>query len=272
MYSTRFKTTLFVSISLFAFSSIKAQQKVKDGTGIPATSLPAPGSILELQSTQAGLRMPQVSLTSTVSWLPMLGSGVAATSPGMTVYNTNTAIVSGTGTNSQFYGILIGGKGEYYWDGFGWVAKGGNQAQTVETWIKASGAATQTVGATAAAATVLDFSAETSDRLNEFDLTTNTATIATSGIYMVIATVKKNTGPTTTSWGAALITRGTLSGITTLANVDGTNNNTDAPTFSGSTAIYFTAGEQVTIEVFRGAASPSFTASNATVAIVKLSN
>ncbi len=189
----------------------------------------------------------------------------------MTVYNTNTAVTSGTGTNGQFYGILIGGKGEYYWDGFGWVAKGGNQAQTVETWIKAAGAATQAVGATAAAATVLDFSAETADRLNEFDLTTNTATMSTSGIYMVMATVKKNTGAAG-NWGAALIARGTVSGISTLANVDGTNNAADAPTFSGSAAIYLTAGEQLTIEVFRGASSPAFTASNATVAIVKLSN
>src|SRR5882757_5514205 len=145
----------------FTVISTQAQQKIKDGTGSPATSLPAAGSILEVQSTQAGIRFPQVTLTSTIVWAPLLGSGTAATSPGMTVYNTNTAITSGTGTNSQFYGILIGGKGEYYWDGFGWVAKGGNQAQTVETWIKAVGVATQAVGATAAAATVLDFSVET---------------------------------------------------------------------------------------------------------------
>lgn len=266
------KKKLLIFLSILTAAGTQAQQKIKDGTGTPATSLPAAGSILEVQSTQAGIRFPQVALTSTVAWAPLLGSGVAATSPGMTVYNTNTTITSGTGTNSQFYGILIGGKGEYYWDGFGWVAKGGNQAQTVETWIKATGAATQTINATAALATVLDFSTETADRLNEFDLTTDKATIATSGIYMVIATVKKNTGPTTTSWGAALIARGSISGITTLANVDGTNNNVDAPTFSGSAAIFFNAGEQVTIEAFRGASSPSFTASNATVAIVKLSN
>jgi hypothetical protein len=265
------KRKLFICLSILATLSTEAQQKIKDGTGTPVTSLPAAGSILEVQSTQAGIRFPQVALTSTVAWAPLLGSGVAATSPGMTVYNTNTAITSGTGTNSQFYGILVGGKGEYYWDGFGWVAKGGNQAQTVETWIKATGAATQTVNATAAAATVLDFSAETADRLNEFDLTTNKATIATSGIYMVMATVKKNTGAAG-NWGAALIARGSVSGISTLANVDGTDNSADAPTFSGSAAIFFTAGEVVSIEAFRGASSPSFTASNATVAIVKLSN
>jgi hypothetical protein len=266
------KKQLLLSLLLLATIYTQAQQKIKDGTGAPATSLPAAGSILELQSTQAGLRMPQVSLTNTVAWLPMLGSGVAATSPGMTVYNTNTGIISGTGTNSQFYGILIGGKGEYYWDGFGWVAKGGNQAQTVETWIKATGNTVQAVGATAAAATVLEFNAKSADRLSELNLTTNTATIGTAGIYMVIATCKKNTGPTTTNWGAALIARGSVSGIATLANVDGTNNNVDAPTFSGSAAIFFAAGEQVTIEVFRGASSPAFNVSAPTVAIVKLSN
>ena len=265
------KKQLLICFSVFVTTAATAQQKIKDGTGTPVTSLPAAGSILELQSTQAGLRMPQVALTNTVTWSPLLGSGTAATSAGMTVYNTNAAITSGTGTNSLFYGILIGGIGEYYWDGFGWVAKGGNQAQTVETWIKASGATTQAVGATAAAATVLDFSAETADRLNEFNLTTNKATIATAGIYLVMATTKKNTGAAG-NWGAALIARGTVSGITTLANVDGNDNSADAPTFSGSAAIYLTAGEVLSIEVFRGASSPAFNVLSATVAIVKLSN
>jgi len=96
-----------------------AQQKIKDGTGTPATSLPAAGSILELQSTQAGLRMPQVSLTDTKTWAPLIGSGAATTSPGMTVYNTNAAITNTTADAN--YPAL--GKGEYYWDGTGWVVK-----------------------------------------------------------------------------------------------------------------------------------------------------
>src|SRR5882757_4926838 len=107
---------IFLCFLVTATLGANAQQKIKDGTGTPATSLPAAGSILEVQSTQGGIRFPQVALTSTIVWAPLLGSGAAATSPGMTVYNTNTAITSGTGTNSQFYGILIGGKGEYYWD------------------------------------------------------------------------------------------------------------------------------------------------------------
>jgi hypothetical protein len=265
------KIKLLICILTLVTAGTQAQQKIKDGTGAPATSLPAAGSILEVQSTQAGIRFPQVALTSTIVWAPLLGSGVVATSPGMTVYNTNTGITSGTGTNSQFYGILIGGKGEYYWDGFGWVAKGGNQAQTVETWIKATGNTVQAVGATAAAATVLEFNAKSADRLSELNLTTNTATIGTAGIYMVIATCKKSIGAAG-NWGAALIARGSVSGISTLANVDGTANNADAPTFSGSAAIFFAAGEQVTIEVFRGASSPAFNVSAPTVAVVKLSN
>ncbi len=265
------KKTLLICLLCMAAPSLYAQTKTKDGSVSATSSLPAAGSLLELESNQAGLRLPQVSLTSTVTWLPILGSGTAATSPGMTVYNTNTAITSGTGTNSQFYGILIGGKGEYYWDGFGWVAKGGNQAQMVETWVKAAGSGTQTVNATAANATVLNFTVKTADRLNELNLTTDTTTITTSGIYLVIATVKKNTGAVG-NWGAALIARGTVSNITTLANVDGTDNSSDAPTFSGTAAIYLTAGEQVVIQVFRGSSSPSFTVSSPTVSIVKLSN
>jgi hypothetical protein len=108
-----------------------AQQKIKDGTGTPVTSLPAAGSILELQSTQAGLRFPQVSLTDTKTWAPLLGSGAAATSPGMTVYNTNAAITNTTADAN--YPAL--GKGEYYWDGTGWVVK--NPVATaayVEPW------------------------------------------------------------------------------------------------------------------------------------------
>jgi hypothetical protein len=74
---------------------------------------------LEVQSTQGGLRMPQVSLTDTKTWAPLLGSGAAATSPGMTVYNSNTGITNTT--SDANYPAL--GKGEYYWDGTGWVNK-----------------------------------------------------------------------------------------------------------------------------------------------------
>jgi hypothetical protein len=113
------KKFIFLCVLSAATLGAEAQQKIKDGTGTPATSLPAAGSILEVQSTQGGLRMPQVSLTDTKTWAPLLGSGAAATSPGMTVYNTNTTITNTTADAN--YPAL--GKGEYYWDGTGWVGK-----------------------------------------------------------------------------------------------------------------------------------------------------
>src|SRR5882757_3815653 len=118
MKKTISKKQLLLCILFFATLNIQAQQKIKDGTGTPATSLPTAGSILEIQSTQAGLRFPQVSLTDTKTW-GLLGSGAAATSPGMTVYNTNAAITNTTADAN--YPAL--GKGEYYWDGTGWVVK-----------------------------------------------------------------------------------------------------------------------------------------------------
>ena len=111
------KKQLLTGFLGLAILGAQAQQKIKDGTGTPVTSLPAAGSILELQSTQAGLRMPQIALTNTTTWLPLVGSGAAATSPGMSVYNTNAGIAS-TNTNYPALGI-----GEYYWDGTGWVVK-----------------------------------------------------------------------------------------------------------------------------------------------------
>ena len=113
------KKNLFMCLFAATTLGANAQKKIKDGTGTPVTALPAAGSVLELQSTQAGLRMPQVSLTDTKTWAPLLGSGAAATSPGMTVYNTNTAITNTTADAN--YPAL--GKGEYYWDGTGWVGK-----------------------------------------------------------------------------------------------------------------------------------------------------
>jgi hypothetical protein len=113
----------------------QAQTKIKDGSVSATTSLPAAGSLLELESSQAGLRMPQAALTNTTTWLPMLGSGAATTSPGMTVYNTNASITS-TNINYPANGI-----GEYYWDGTGWVSKNASAAQSTPVQVKLSAAA-----------------------------------------------------------------------------------------------------------------------------------
>ena len=118
-----------IIVLIFGSFITHAQQKIKDGTGTPATSLPAAGSVLELQSTQAGLRLPQIALTNTTTWLPLQGSGAATTSPGMTVYNTNAGITS-SNTNYPALGI-----GEYYWDGTGWMVKNPVAAAAyVEPW------------------------------------------------------------------------------------------------------------------------------------------
>jgi len=124
MKKTISKKQLLLCILFFATLNIQAQQKIKDGTGTPATSLPTAGSILEIQSTQAGLRFPQVSLTDTKTW-GLLGSGAAATSPGMTVYNTNAGITNVT-ADVKYPANSIG---EYYWDGTGWVSKNATTAQ-----------------------------------------------------------------------------------------------------------------------------------------------
>ena len=133
------KKNLFLCFLTAATLGANAQQKIKDGTGTPVTSLPAAGSILEVQSAQGGIRFPQVALTSTIVWAPLLGSGAAATSPGMTVYNTAAGITSGTGSNSTLYPAY--GIGEYYWDGFGWVAK--NAAVTKTEFLQTSFSGTQ---------------------------------------------------------------------------------------------------------------------------------
>lgn len=133
---TKFTFLCFFTATTFAAN---AQQKINDGTGTPVASLPAAGSILEIQSAQGGLRMPQVALAGTAAWAPLLGSGTAATSPGMTVYNTAAGITSGTGTNGIVYPAY--GIGEYYWDGFGWVSK--NASVTKTEFLQTSFSGTQ---------------------------------------------------------------------------------------------------------------------------------
>lgn len=155
---------------LFTTFSIQAQQKIKDGTGSPATSLPAAGSILELQSTQAGLRMPQVALTTTTTWAPLLGSGAAATSPGMSVYNTNAGITS-SNVNYPSNGV-----GEYYWDGTGWVNKNSSVTQSTLVSFSVKRTAVQTFP-TASVWTLVDFTVKDYDKNNNYNLAANTFTV-----------------------------------------------------------------------------------------------
>ncbi|WP_149239715.1 hypothetical protein [Dyadobacter sp. 32] len=94
--------------ALFCSASVFAQVKIGDNPTVINA-----GSALEIESTNKGLLMPRVSLSNTTTW-GLLGTQVA----GMHVYNTNTGITS----SNTDYPTLIAKKGEYYWDGTGWVA------------------------------------------------------------------------------------------------------------------------------------------------------
>ncbi len=84
---------IFVALVLLAGFSASAQIKI----GANPTSL-NDGSLLELESSTKGLKFPEVALTSTSEWLPLLGTKVM----GMTVYNTATAgdVTPGLYTNN----------------------------------------------------------------------------------------------------------------------------------------------------------------------------
>ena len=89
------------------------------------------GSILEMETTDKGLLMPRVALTTTTTW------GLAGTqSAGMTVYNTATGITS---ANTAY---PANGAGEYYWDGTGWVIK--NATLSTVKGIRATVSGTET--------------------------------------------------------------------------------------------------------------------------------
>ena len=172
------KLVLLGMLGVTGFAST-AQTKIKDGTVAASSSLPVAGSLLELESNNKGLRMPQVSLTTTTTWTPLLGSGAAATSPGMSVYNTNAGITS-SNTNYPASGV-----GEYYWDGTGWVSKSAATAQNSPVLFSVKRTATQ--NATDGAYVVCDFTAEDYDKNSNFNLTTNTFTVPANaaGFYQI---------------------------------------------------------------------------------------
>ncbi|WP_254411166.1 hypothetical protein [Dyadobacter diqingensis] len=99
---------MFAVAMLCGPSSLFAQVKVGDNPTIINA-----GSVLEIESTNKGLQLPRIALTNTTTW-GLLGTPSA----GMHVYNTNLSITS---TNVN-YPTLAAKKGQYYWDGSGWVA------------------------------------------------------------------------------------------------------------------------------------------------------
>lgn len=109
----KFKSQLnkiaFFVIVLGSITFSNAQVKIGDNP----TSI-NDASLLELESTNKGLLLPRVSLTSTRVW------GLSGTPiEGMKVYNTNSAIV-GNLTAPR----LVTGKGVYYWTSSKWIAVG----------------------------------------------------------------------------------------------------------------------------------------------------
>ncbi|WP_342089459.1 hypothetical protein [Dyadobacter sp. OTU695] len=114
--NSTYKNILAIAAILIGFQSVSVAQ-VKIGNN-PANIVA--GSALEIESTDKGLRMPQVALTSTTTFAPIAGVGADASSMGMHVFNTSSVITSGIASNGKAYPAA--GIGEYYWDGFGWVS------------------------------------------------------------------------------------------------------------------------------------------------------
>ncbi len=89
-----------------------AQVKVGDNPTTLQSS-----AILEMESTNRGLLLPRLSLSSTTSAAMGPGGSTRTAVTGMTVYNTNASI-----TGSVTY--PASGAGIYYFDGTGWVYGG----------------------------------------------------------------------------------------------------------------------------------------------------
>ncbi len=152
---------------------VNGQTKINDGTITPV-SAPAAGSLVELESNNKGLRMPQIALTSTTSWAPLLGTGAAVSSRGMSVYNTNAAIAS----SSTAY--PANGVGEYYWDGTGWVNKSSVGTQNSEVLFSVTGGNQATLNNSYV---IYNFNTTNYDKNNNFNLSTDEFIVPANGYY-----------------------------------------------------------------------------------------
>jgi hypothetical protein len=192
--ATSRRQVLFLFLSVITIG-VSAQQKIKDGT-VPGTTLPAPGSVLELESNSAGLRMPQIALTNTTTWAPLAGVGTAPSSVGMSIFNTNAAIAS---TSASY---PANGVGEYSWDGTGWINK--NSSITQNSLVLFSAKRSGSQATTQSVWVQIDFNAEDYDKNNNFNLTTNTFTVPANaaGFYQINALY--STASTGTAQGSYL--------------------------------------------------------------------
>ncbi|MEX0995645.1 MAG: hypothetical protein WDZ45_01195 [Flavobacteriaceae bacterium] len=113
MKKTTYHRILFISI--FLGISINSFSQVGVGT-----TTPAPGSMLDIESTDKGLLIPRIALTSTNIGAPI----TPAPSLGLLVFNTSTSGAGATAVSEGFY----------YWDGSQWV-----RLQTATNYWKLDG-------------------------------------------------------------------------------------------------------------------------------------
>ena len=107
---------IFIIVALVAGLMVSAQVKIGDNVGTINAN-----SILELESTNKGVLVPRVALTSTTSFAPLTGVQFEAAT-GMTVYNTAT-----TGDVTP---------GMYTWSGAAWVRLGASSSFVSATLTK----------------------------------------------------------------------------------------------------------------------------------------
>lgn len=236
---------------------VNGQTKISDGTITPATA-PAAGSLVELESTNKGLRMPQIALTNTTTWAPLQGLGTALSSRGMSVYNTNTAIAS----SSTAY--PANGVGEYYWDGTGWVNKSSTGAQNAEVLFSVRG---PNQAAVDGSYVIYNFTIKNYDKNNNFNLTTDTFTVPPKGAgFYQINGLLVTTAETTTQGGyLSLFVNGIFSRYITIGNA-GVGAGIAA---SGTIAVPLAVNDTVSIRYLANTAGQ--TISNITVDIYQLS-
>lgn len=89
---------------------------VNGGTNAIGIGTNTPNGALEVNSSNSGLVLPKVALTSTTSASPVVNPNGGNLALGTTVYNTATA---GTSPNDVAPGM-------YYWDGTRWIAYAGS--------------------------------------------------------------------------------------------------------------------------------------------------
>ena len=152
MKNNKQKLNLFTFLMLLFFANLSAQivQKFGDNSFTIDSN-----AVLELESTNKGLLLPRVALTSTSSISPMTGTLTS----GMTVYNTATA------------GDVT--PGFYYYSVNKWVRVADNSSVPASSITGTLGVANGGTGATTAAGALTNLGAQSTSNLSS-NVTTNT--------------------------------------------------------------------------------------------------